>query len=484
MEASHIRELQEAYQNVYYTEETFFSDLVDICTEYFFESFEDSSYFVEELHQQDLLDEFLIDFAKELGVDISYYLEEARGGAALRGIINALSSSGRSRAGLSAASAMGKAGQTIKGSAASTAIRSARAARRSSAPATGQPGKYLTMLQSKRAARGLPSAGGTTASSPKAVAQRELSAGWQRDAAAKKAAQQVVSQAATVAQGFMKSLKQGAARDRLATAAAGTRGTGINIGQPGATRLQLPAAGGTSASAKAPQMPKIDMPTTSPTSKKGSKMGDPWNWFPKKPGKQYGIPKEGPSSRIPNRTLAPAGGTSQRPALPPASSSAITSTPATTSSSRNTSYRGIGGGQKYDVTGQSFRATGSGGDARTQRLASQSAPSSSLRSTTSSLKSSDRSSRRDLYTAAGLGGVGVGFGGGIANNQEEERRRREEERKRKESMTAESYEYFEILANVLVNEGYVKDYDGAVNMINTLDDDGLDTLVGRILKND
>lgn len=43
---------------------------------------------------------------------------------------------------------------------------------------------------------------------------------------------------------------------------------------------------------------------------------DPWKQFPKKPQKQLGLPKEGPSSRVPGRTLEPSGGTTPRPALP------------------------------------------------------------------------------------------------------------------------------------------------------------------------
>lgn len=39
-------------------------------------------------------------------------------------------------------------------------------------------------------------------------------------------------------------------------------------------------------------------------------LGNPWNWFPKKPQPQQGLPKTGPSSRLPNRVLPPAGGTS------------------------------------------------------------------------------------------------------------------------------------------------------------------------------
>ena len=43
-----------------------------------------------------------------------------------------------------------------------------------------------------------------------------------------------------------------------------------------------------------------------------------WNQMPKKAQTQLGLPKEGPSSRLPGRTLAPAGGTSVKPALPAA----------------------------------------------------------------------------------------------------------------------------------------------------------------------
>jgi hypothetical protein len=50
--------------------------------------------------------------------------------------------------------------------------------------------------------------------------------------------------------------------------------------------------------------------------------GDPWNQFPRKPEKQLGIPTSGPSSQVPGRTLAPAGGTTTRPALPPSGSTA------------------------------------------------------------------------------------------------------------------------------------------------------------------
>lgn len=43
---------------------------------------------------------------------------------------------------------------------------------------------------------------------------------------------------------------------------------------------------------------------------------DPWKQFPKKPERQLGLPKEGPSSRVPGKLIEPAGGTNSRPALP------------------------------------------------------------------------------------------------------------------------------------------------------------------------
>jgi hypothetical protein len=58
-----------------------------------------------------------------------------------------------------------------------------------------------------------------------------------------------------------------------------------------------------------PKVTKVSSPARKP--------GDPWNWFPKKRQPQLGLPKEGPSSRIPNKTLTPAGGTTPKEALPP-----------------------------------------------------------------------------------------------------------------------------------------------------------------------
>ena len=56
----------------------------------------------------------------------------------------------------------------------------------------------------------------------------------------------------------------------------------------------------------------------SPARKSSGAAADPWKQFPKKPQSQRGMPKTGPSSSLPGRTLAPAGGTTAKPALPAA----------------------------------------------------------------------------------------------------------------------------------------------------------------------
>jgi hypothetical protein len=70
------------------------------------------------------------------------------------------------------------------------------------------------------------------------------------------------------------------------------------------------------------EIPSDKTPTGTTTKVPGSKVrgaaADPWKQFPKKPGKQRGLPKTGPSSTLPGRSLAPAGGTTAKPSLPAA----------------------------------------------------------------------------------------------------------------------------------------------------------------------
>ena len=87
---------------------------------------------------------------------------------------------------------------------------------------------------------------------------------------------------------------------------------------------------GSSGSSEAPKPQKVSpgqmeipsgkSPTGTTTKVSGSKVrgaaADPWKQFPKKPQQQLGMPKTGPSSTLPGKTLAPAGGTTPKPALP------------------------------------------------------------------------------------------------------------------------------------------------------------------------
>lgn len=228
--------LLEAYNEVYNTESSIKEDLVNLGLDLFFDTEEDAEYFAEQLIEQDLLAIFFEDLAEELDVDISGFLtEEVLTERVGRAIINALSQAGRLKAGLSKGAALGKqADKVVKGAAASTAVRAARAAR-PAAPAAPVANRYAQALASKRAARGLPAAGQTTAGSLKSVTQR----GMTRHSQAVGAAQQKVSQAATVAQAFMKTMKHAAARDKLATAAKGTSGSTVRVGQPGVSRAKV-----------------------------------------------------------------------------------------------------------------------------------------------------------------------------------------------------------------------------------------------------
>jgi hypothetical protein len=508
MEVKELKGLVEAYNQVYCNDDNFISDLSEVCLENFFETYEDSDYFAYQLIEQDLLEEFLLDFAEELDADISCYLGESflqEKVAVLRSIVNALSAGGRAKAGLGAATALGKTGNVVKGTAASTAIRSARKAAKVTQPTTSQPGKYLTALQSKRAARGLPPAGGTTAGTTKAVTQRATTAGWQRDAAAKNAAKNALGQAATVAKAFMKSMKQGAAQQKLSTAAKGTTGTGVRIGQPGATRAALPSAGQSSSLSPAGQEIKRLNQLTG-----GGPLG---------------------TTRIPTMKDL---GAAPKPAWKgpkelksPTSALTVTTPKPTTTKPTVTSSKPPSSGYTPPDAGLPFRATGPGGDARTQRLASQVASGSGGPAKRTGVPKS---------VALGVGAAAAAGTAGAASSQaEKEKQKRDAEtraniktdvyntmdpngriRSRKKvgpakigdtfedafkfyrqrgdktfdyagkkyttQLASEGNEQLEVLADKLVIEGYVKNYDGAVSMINSLDENGLSTLAQRIFE--
>jgi hypothetical protein len=310
--------LTEAYKEVYYSEEDFLMDLVEMCLEYdLFEDVEDTVFFAEELINQDVYVEFLEELAGIMDIDSSQYLTENKGKlayTAFRGLVNALSTASRSKAGVKAGTALGKKPESVvRGAAASTSIRSARAAR-TPTPEQPQAGRYLKAQEFKKSVqkatqtKTLPAAGQSTAGSLKASTQR----GMTRHNQAMSAGQQAIDQAKTVASAFMKAMKHGEAKAKLAKAAAGTQGTGVRI------------AGGTK-STVGPT--KADAQTWQKLNKIASKSLD----------YQLGQ-KPAP---------VPAWGKSSAPKMP-------------------------------STLRKDIRATGTGGDARTQRLASQAAPASSL----------------------------------------------------------------------------------------------------------
>lgn len=280
--------LQEAYNEVYSSQGSLREDLINLGLDLFFDEVEEAEYFADQLIEQDLLAIFFEDLAEELDVDISEFLSEgvlSEVLGAARFVVNALSKAGRIKAGLSKGAALAKGGdKLVRGAAASSSIRAARAAR-TPVPAAPVANRYAQALQTKRAARGLPAAGKTTAGSVKATTQR----GMARHNQAVAAARQEVAQAATVARGFMKAMKQGEARSKLARAAAGTKGSTVRVGQPGSVKAKVNVKPTTM---KDPYPAKLDAPAPRP---KFGKLTD--TGLPDKPTKymQLTTPKAKPA---------------------------------------------------------------------------------------------------------------------------------------------------------------------------------------------
>lgn len=416
--------LVEAYYSVYNTEENLTEDLyssvLNLCiVEDRFDSIEECEEFAEYLIAEDLIEDFvvaLLEYYEVENLNESLdFLGENRA-TALRAVINALSSGGRLKAGLKAGTALGKKPESVvRGAAASTSIRSARAARPAAQPEL--PGKYAAM-QFKKGIE-------------KAVTQKALPA-------AKPA--------------------------------------------PAAKKVSGAAA-------------------------------DPWKQFMSKKQKQYGLPKEGPSSRVPNRVL-PGTAAASTKALPAAGQSSAKK-PST---------------MRYDI-----RATGPGGDARTQRLATQAAPSSGVRPKANAMTSPAdalNAARKALATAAGLGAAGVAAQSGkepvkkskpessvnkyntmdsdgkirsrlkvgpkivgtgsvagdfdVAFKKARESGSKEFEFKGKKYNTklrGEEVDYFDIVMEHLISEGYVDTNEDALIMMASLDENAIAKIAAGAIKN-
>jgi len=165
--------LVESYFNVYsHTnfDQDLYEVLLEICiSQQLFETVEECEYFSEQLVVEDLTLQFLGDFTESYGLDISDFLEEAAAGIvarlglqATRGVVNALSKSGRMKVpgldgGALGRQAVERGANVVKGAAASSSVRSARAARGPEVEFQ-KPGKYLDMLKAKNPTAGPPAA--------------------------------------------------------------------------------------------------------------------------------------------------------------------------------------------------------------------------------------------------------------------------------------------------------------------------------------
>jgi len=247
MNSKEYKTLSEAYENVYLKEQT-----LEFCNEFIFDTQEESQYFVDKLFEdEELAVEFFDDVAEyvqDIQLHEDTYITEVRAALIKKGLqvaggllkkttpqlkglsAKTLTKQGYQAGGLTQAGKL--LGKTNKPALATQtqAIRTARSAK--AATPQENPGKYLNMLQQKRAAKSLPAAGETTAGTFKATTERGLS----RDKAAREGLSNVLDTFGKGLQGF---IRRGSAQDKLARAARGTKGTGVKIGQPGVTPIKM-----------------------------------------------------------------------------------------------------------------------------------------------------------------------------------------------------------------------------------------------------
>ena len=324
--------LQQAYQSIYYNEQELREEVAEFCNEFFFDTEEETEYFVEELFKdEDIVLEFfddVLEFSSEFQLNEDTYITEIRSALIKHGLklgqgllrkatpaVRGMSAKTLTKKGIQAG------GLTQKGTKLAAtnkpalatqtrAIQTARATRQAGIPKTQEPNKYLNMLQQKRASRGLPPAGQTTAGTAKAKGER----GWLRHKVA-------VDQANTVATAFMKSLetsakaaqkaqKVSAASSKLATAAKGSKNIGPAIPMTGAKRSTGSGLIGTrDVITDIGQVSKkygLDKPAPKPNWGPGSGMGP----------KQSGIPRlpkaKSPGPGVGRKEVASSGGVSSK----------------------------------------------------------------------------------------------------------------------------------------------------------------------------
>jgi len=247
MDSKQIRNLTEAYAEMYAPQETdwqeVYDNLLNMCMlDEDFESDTEREDFVEWIIAEGREEEFVEAIFEDYGIDLETLNEELldeRVGALLKGgrfVINALSRAGRGKAGLKLGTALGKKAETVvRGAPASSSIRAARAARTPYTPPTA--GRPLAAQQLRKSAdvsgatRQLPGGGGTSAGSVRATTQR----GTTRH-------NQAMGQVNTFVSGLKRMFRQSAAQGKLERAARGTTGTGVRTGTTTPIRGQLPSS--------------------------------------------------------------------------------------------------------------------------------------------------------------------------------------------------------------------------------------------------
>ena len=328
--------LYQAYQSIYYNEQELREEVAEFCNEFFFDTEEETEYFVEELFKdEDIVLEFfddVLEFSSEFQLNEDTYITEIRSALIKHGLkfgqgllkkatpaVRGMSAKTLTKQGIQAGGLTQKGAllaKTNKPALATqtAAIQTSRAARQAGIPKTQEPNKFLNMLQQKRASRGLPAAGETTAGTAKAKGER----GWLRHRVA-------VDQANTVATAFMKSLeaqakaaqkvqKVSAASSKLATAAKGTKNIGPAIPMGGAKPNTGAGLIGTTDVltdiGKVSKKYGMDAPAPKPAW--GGKLGDVWDdtRLVKKPNVKVQAAKPAPE---PQKALSAA---PERPALP------------------------------------------------------------------------------------------------------------------------------------------------------------------------
>jgi len=281
MDSFNLRSFREAYEAIYCEQENIFEDIVDFClSANIFETVEETEYFANLIIENDLVETFANDVFEYCELLDESYIIEVSASSIAKGLklagglfkkaapaARGLSSKTMVKQGLRPTGLSSK-GKPLSGAAKSDDIartQAARAERKPPAPATAN--KYGQMLSAKKAAAPKPAAapksGGMT---PSYVAKRGVT-------------------------------------DTLATTLA--LGMGHMAGLKPATNVLKQFAQPIVRTVKsvAQKAPTLAPSATKTTKKATGAATDPWMQFPKTRPQQKGLPKEGPSSRLPNRTL-------------------------------------------------------------------------------------------------------------------------------------------------------------------------------------